>query len=109
MTDEIRMWGIHTRDDSLFLNGNVGRSPEAERQLQSLSGTMRVNGHLRGYVNGFVDADIRGIVNGTVRASVDISKVEMVPEQPSGEHDTLAEERKESIPESAGEGDSNET
>ena len=78
-------------------------------QLQSLSGTMRVNGHLRGYVNGFVDADIRGIVNGTVRASVDISKVEMVPEQPSGEHDTLAEERKESIPESAGEGDSNET
>ena len=23
MTDEIRMWGIHTRDDSLFLNGNV--------------------------------------------------------------------------------------
>ena len=78
-------------------------------QLQSLSGTMRVNGHLRGYVNGFVDADIRGIVNGTVRASVDISKVEMVPEQPSGDHDTLAEERKESIPESAGEGDSNET
>ena len=78
-------------------------------QLQSLSGTMRVNGHLRGYVNGFVDADIRGIVNGTVRASVDISKVEMVPEQPSGEHDTIAEERKESIPESAGEGDSNET
>ena len=78
-------------------------------QLQSLSGTMRVNGHLRGYVNGFVDADIRGIVNGTVRASVDISKVEMVPEQPSGAHDTIAEERKESIPESAGEGDSNET
>ena len=78
-------------------------------QLQSLSGTMRVNGHLRGYVNGFVDADIRGIVNGTVRASVDISKVEMVPEQPSGEHDTIAEERKESIPESAGEGDPNET
>ena len=78
-------------------------------QLQSLSGTMRVNGHLRGYVNGFVDADIRGIVNGTVRASVDISKVEMVPEQPSGERDTLSEERKESIPESAGEGDSNET
>ena len=78
-------------------------------QLQSLSGTMRVNGHLRGYVNGFVDADIRGIVNGTVRASVDISKVEMVPEQPSGAHDTIAEERKESIPESAGEEDSNET
>lgn len=23
MADEIRMWGIHTKDDSLFLNGNV--------------------------------------------------------------------------------------
>lgn len=78
-------------------------------QLQSLSGTMRVNGHLRGYVNGFVDADIRGIVNGTVRASVDISKVEMVPEQPSVDNAPLSEERKESIPESAGEEDSNET
>ena len=78
-------------------------------QLQSLSGTMRVNGHLRGYVNGFVDADIRGIVNGTVRASVDISKVEMVPDQPSAENTSLSEERKESIPESAGEEDSNET
>lgn len=78
-------------------------------QLQSLSGTMRVNGHLRGYVNGFVDADIRGIVNGTVRASVDISKVEMVPDHPSAENTSLSEERKESIPESAGEEDSNET
>ena len=84
---------------------NINRST----QLQSLSGTMRVNGHIRGYVNGFVDADIRGIVNGTVRASVDISKVEMVPEQPSGETESISEERKESIPESAGEGDSNET
>ena len=84
---------------------NINRST----QLQSLSGTMRVNGHIRGYVNGFVDADIRGIVNGTVRASVDIHKVEMVPEQPSGETESISEERKESIPESAGEGDSNET
>ena len=78
-------------------------------QLQSLSGTMRVNGHLRGYVNGFVDADIRGIVNGTVRASIDISKVEMVPDPSSGETESISEQRNESIPESAGEEDSNET
>ena len=78
-------------------------------QLQSLSGTMRVNGHLRGYVNGFVDADIRGFVNGTVRASIDINKVEMVPDQPADGTESLNEDHKESIPESAGEGDSNET
>ena len=79
-------------------------------QLQSLSGTMRVNGHLRGYVNGFIDADIRGIVNGTVRASIDISKVEMVPEQPSGNPaETISDSEKESIPAVTGEEDPNET
>lgn len=86
---------------------SVGRST----QLQSLNGTMRVNGHIRGYINGFVDADVRGFVNGTVRASVDIQKVQMVSEEPP------SEEKKESIsqpdtgyiPGSAGEEDPNET
>lgn len=45
-------------------------------QMQNLSGAMRVNGHVRGYINGYVDAEIRGIVNGTVSASIDIGAVE---------------------------------
>ena len=45
-------------------------------QTQNLSGAMRVNGHVRGYINGYVDAEIRGIVNGTVSASIDIGAVE---------------------------------
>lgn len=44
-------------------------------QTQNLSGAMRVNGHVRGYINGYVDAEIRGIVNGTVSASIDIGAV----------------------------------
>ena len=84
----------------------MGRST----QLQSLSGTMRVNGHLRGYVNGFIDADIRGFVNGTVRASVDISKVEMMREEPAeASHAPLQQEEHEPIPEFTGEEDPNET
>ena len=86
---------------------SMGRST----QLQSLSGTMRVNGHLRGYVNGFIDADIRGFVNGTVRASVDINKVEMMNDQPAeAPHEPLQQqEAHEPIPEFTGEEDPNET
>ncbi len=86
---------------------SMGRST----QLQSLRGTMRVNGHLRGYVNGFIDADIRGFVNGTVRASVDINKVEMMNEEPDdAAHEPLPkQEAHEPIPEFTGEEDPNET
>lgn len=78
--------------------------------LQSLKGSMRVNGHLRGYVNGFVDADIRGYVNGTVRASVDISKVEMAQDQSTGRpYAAIPETDKESIPAKTGEEGSYET
>ena len=86
---------------------SMGRST----QLQSLRGTMRVNGHLRGYVNGFIDADIRGFVNGTVRASVDINKVEMMNEEPDDAvHEPLPkQEAHEPIPEFTGEEDPNET
>ena len=35
-----------------------------------LDGFMRVNGRIRGYVNGYIDAEVRGIINGTVDATV---------------------------------------
>ena len=87
---------------------SMGRST----QLQSLSGTMRLNGHIRGYVNGFVDADVRGIVNGTVRASVDITKVQMVPEDnmtPEEKIETISQPETGAIPVSTGEEGPNET
>ncbi|MBQ9044535.1 MAG: MMPL family transporter [Oscillospiraceae bacterium] len=45
---------------------NVGWS----RPKRHLNGVMRVNGHVRGYVNGFIDAEVRGIVNGSVDATI---------------------------------------
>ena len=77
-------------------------------QLQSLRGSMRVNGHLRGYVNGYIDADIRGYVNGTVRASVDITKVQTVQE-PGAAQAQVSETMKESIPATTGKEGSHET
>ena len=35
-----------------------------------LDGVMRVNGRIRGYVNGYIDAEVRGIINGTLDATV---------------------------------------
>ena len=81
---------------------NLGRPT----QLQSLQGAMRVNGHVRGYINGFVDADIRGFINGTVSASIDIGKVEM--EEPA-DAEQINQPDYESIPDASGEEKSNET
>ena len=40
------------------------------RPKRNLNGVMRVNGRVRGYVNGFIDAEVRGIINGTLDATI---------------------------------------
>ena len=37
---------------------------------RSVTGTVRVHGHVRGYISGVVDADISGIIHGQLNASV---------------------------------------
>ena len=37
---------------------------------QSASGTMHVNGRVRGYINGVVDADIKGVLHGQFSANI---------------------------------------
>ena len=55
-----------------------------ETKTRSASGTVRVQGHVRGYINGIVDADITGIIHGQLNASVStdgqIEEGEMVNE-----------------------------
>lgn len=41
-----------------------------ERKVQSSTGTMKVKGHVRGYISGVVDADIDGILHGEFNASI---------------------------------------
>ncbi len=41
-----------------------------ERRTRTVTGTIRVRGHVRGYVSGIVDADINGIVKGDLNALV---------------------------------------
>lgn len=40
-------------------------------RIQHTSGFLRVNGHVRGYISGIVDADISGIVHGEISAQLD--------------------------------------
>jgi hypothetical protein len=41
-----------------------------ELPAHTASGTMRVEGHVRGYVSGMVDADFRGILHGQINAAI---------------------------------------
>ena len=38
--------------------------------IKNTSGTMHVQGHLRGYISGVVDADFSGILHGQMNVSV---------------------------------------
>ena len=49
--------------------------------LQSHSGTMRLDGHVRGYISGMVDAELSGILHGTINAAVETGGV--TPEEPA--------------------------
>lgn len=42
----------------------------AQPKTRSATGTVRVEGHIRGYISGIVDADINGVVHGQLNASV---------------------------------------
>ena len=41
-----------------------------EPKAKTANGTMRVQGHVRGYISGMVDADFDGILHGQLNASI---------------------------------------
>ena len=46
------------------------KMPAIDLNIKNSNGTMRVNGHLRGYISGVVDADFDGILHGQMNVSV---------------------------------------
>ena len=44
--------------------------PAIDLNIKNNTGTMRVQGHLRGYISGVVDADFSGILHGQMNAAV---------------------------------------
>ena len=49
---------------------------KARLPIQSHTGIMRLDGHVRGYVSGMVDADFTGLLHGTINAAIENGTVE---------------------------------
>ena len=45
--------------------------------IQTHTGAMRVDGHVRGYISGIVDADFSGTVHGTINAAVEAGALQI--------------------------------
>ncbi len=52
--------------------------------IQTHSGTMRLNGHVRGYISGMVDANLSGILHGTINAAVESGALQTEGQAGSG-------------------------
>ena len=55
-----------------YLKGvvNADELKGMEPKARTATGTMRVNGHVRGYISGMVDGDFSGILHGQLNATV---------------------------------------
>ena len=55
---------------------------KARLPIQSRSGILRLDGHVRGYVSGMVDADFTGLLRGTINAAIESGAVQDASEAP---------------------------
>ena len=58
----------------------------AERPVHTATGTMRVQGHVRGYVSGMVDADFDGFLHGQLNATIS-TEGEVTVQEGGGENE----------------------
>ena len=56
-------------------------------QMQNRTGTMKINGHVRGNINGFVDGDFKGTLSGDLNAVVTFGRLEVEESPREGETD----------------------
>jgi len=53
-----------------IINRTSFRIPTPEINVQKITGTIRVHGHVRGYISGMVDAQLSGVIQGEMNAAV---------------------------------------
>ena len=58
----------------------------AQRPAHTATGTMRVQGHVRGFVSGMVDADFDGFLHGQLNATIS-TEGEVSVQEGGGEND----------------------
>ena len=71
------------------------KMPAIDLNIKNTNGTMHVQGHLRGYISGVVDADFSGILHGQMNVSV--STDTEIKENPPQTSDTFNEGGSENV------------
>ncbi|MCM1441088.1 MAG: hypothetical protein NC131_18080, partial [Roseburia sp.] len=64
-------------------------SINTDNLIQNTGGTMVLNGRLRGYISGVIDAEIHGVLRGEVKGRIDIDNINVIEakEEISNEND----------------------
>ena len=57
--------------------------PALDRKVRAASGTMHVNGRVRGYISGVIDAEVNGILTGQINASIATGDIQVVEDHPT--------------------------
>ena len=65
-----------------IINRTSFRLPTPEIRTHNATGTIRVQGHVRGYISGMVDADLHGVIQGELNAAISAE-----PQIEEGEND----------------------
>ena len=58
---------------------------KARLPVQSQTGNLLVNGHVRGYVSGIIDAEFNGVLHGTINAAVAAGAIQDEAQLPAPE------------------------
>lgn len=65
---------------------------KARLPVQSQTGNLLVNGHVRGYISGMVDAEFSGVLHGTINAAVAAGAIQSEDELPPADEPPQSEE-----------------
>lgn len=58
-------------------------SINTDNLIQNTGGTMVINGRMRGYVSGIIDAEIHGVIKGEVKGQIDVNNIDVVKKEES--------------------------
>ncbi len=56
-------------------------SINTDNLIQNTGGTMVINGRMRGYVSGIIDAEIHGVIKGEVKGQIDVNNIDVVKKE----------------------------
>lgn len=61
--------------------------------IQNTGGTMVINGRVRGYVAGIVDAEINGVIRGEVKAQIDVNNINLIKAKNEVDDDKIEDKK----------------